>query len=76
MLAENVLPPAGAEVIAGDEAAGTLTSVGESLELRAPIGLAMVRREVSPGDPVTIRWPGGSARAVLAELPLDDFTGS
>jgi folate-binding protein YgfZ len=75
VLAENLLPPPGAEVVAGDEVAGTLTSVGESLELRAPIGLATVRREVAPGDPVTLRWPGGSARAVLAGLPLDDFSG-
>lgn len=76
VLAENLLPPPGAEVVAGGEVVGTLTSVGESLELRAPIGLATVRREAAPGDPVTLRWTGGSARAVLAELPLDDFSGS
>ncbi len=74
VIGTNVLPPPGADVMAGDRAVGALTSVGESLELRAPVGLALVRREVAPGDAVEIRWQGGSAPANVEELPLDQFT--
>jgi len=49
---------------------GKISSVGESLELRAPVALAMVRREAEPGSEVEIRWSGGSAVAQLRELPL------
>lgn len=70
---ENVLPPEGAEVAAGDKVAGRLTSVAESLTLRAPVGLAVVRREVQPGTEVEVRWPGGRARARVRALPMDDF---
>jgi folate-binding protein YgfZ len=73
VVSENVLPPRGAEVIAGDRVVGRVGSVAESLELRAPIGLAMVRREIEPGAPVALRWDGGSVRAIVRELPLDDF---
>ncbi len=73
---ENLLPPPGAEVIApGREgSAGTVTSVGESLDLRAPVALATVRREVEPGTEVILTWPGGSVPARLRALPLDDLT--
>ncbi|MGH8935031.1 MAG: YgfZ/GcvT domain-containing protein [Acidimicrobiia bacterium] len=73
---ENVLPPEGAEVTAGDKVLGRLTSVAESLTLRAPVGLAVVRREVEPGMEVEVRWPGGRARARVRALPMDDFTES
>ncbi len=74
-LGANVLPPLGAELWAGERAVGRITSLGESLELRAPVALALVRREVAPGDPVEVRWEGGKAPAAVLELPLDDFGG-
>lgn len=70
----NVVPPVGAGVVHDGEERGTVTSVGESLTLRAPIAMAMVRREAADGDPVEIVWDGGSAPAVVGSLPLDDFS--
>lgn len=66
----NVLPPPGAEVVAGDKVVGAYTSPAESLGLRAPVGLSLVRREVDAGDAVTLRWDGGEASAVVADLPM------
>ena len=76
VLGENTIPPVGAEVIVGDLVVGTLTSVGESLTLRAPIGMALLRREAGPGDGVQIHWKGGRAPARVEELPLDDFSSA
>jgi folate-binding protein YgfZ len=70
VITTNVLPPPGAEVSSGSHGVGTVTSVGESLDLRAPVALALIRREVDPGDEVTITWPGGRAGAVVRRLPL------
>ena len=70
VLFENALPPEGAEVRAGDTIVGSITSIAESLEVGAPIGLGLIRREVEPGSGVEIRWPGGSATAQIRELPL------
>ena len=70
VLAENALPPTGAEVVAGDMVVGAITSVSESLLVGAPIGLGLIRREVDPGTEVEIRWPGGSAKAEIRTLPL------
>ncbi|MFZ4519396.1 MAG: YgfZ/GcvT domain-containing protein [Microthrixaceae bacterium] len=70
VLGTNVLPPEGAEVVADDTVRGTLTSVGESLDLRAPVALALVHRSVEPGAAVSVRWPGGEAPATVRELPL------
>jgi glycine cleavage system aminomethyltransferase T len=72
----NVLPPEEAEVRFEGATVGYLTSVAESLTLRAPVGLALVRREVEPGERVEVRWEGGSAGAIVRELPLSDFTES
>jgi len=69
----NLLPPIGADIVTGDRVVGALTSVGESLTLRAPVGLAMVRREVDPGAVVAVRWSGGEAPGRVAGLPLDTF---
>ena len=73
VIAENVLPPLGAELVAGDKTVGAITSLGESLALRAPVALALVRRKVEPGDEVAVRWDGGRTTARVTELPLDDF---
>ncbi len=73
-LRANVLPPLGATLIAsGGAEVGTITSLAESLELRAPVALALVRREVAPGDEVTIQWGQGATPAGVYELPLDRF---
>jgi folate-binding protein YgfZ len=66
----NVLPPAGASVRAGDKDVGRLTSVGESLDRRAPVALAYVGRAVTPPAEVTVTWDGGSAPARVETLPL------
>lgn len=71
VIGDTVLPPPGAEVVVGDKVVGAVTSLAESLELRAPVGLALVHREVEPGSPVTIRWEGGEAAAHIEALPLD-----
>lgn len=70
VMTENALPPEGAEVFAGDASVGAITSVSESLVVGAPIGLGLIRREVEPGAPVEIRWPGGRAAAEVRTLPL------
>ncbi len=69
-MTRNVVPPVGAEIRAGDRSAGTVTSVAESLDVGAPVGLALVRREVSSGDPVDLAWGGGGVPAEVRELPL------
>jgi len=74
VLAENALPPEGAEVFAGDSAVGAITSVSESLLVGAPIGLGLIRREVEPGARVEIRWAGGTAAAEVRALPLLPLT--
>jgi folate-binding protein YgfZ len=73
VMTSNVLPPAGAELVAAGREVGTLTSVAESLTLRAPVGLALVRREADPGSMVDVRWDGGNVTGRIEELPLDDF---
>lgn len=70
VIGENVLPPIAAEVYAGEKKLGKLTSVGESLRARAPVALALLRREAEPGDEVDIRWEGGSTTALVKELPI------
>jgi folate-binding protein YgfZ len=67
---ENVLPPAGAKVVVGDKQVGTLTSVAESLDRRAPVALAYVGRAVEPPADATVSWDDGSATARVETLPL------
>ncbi|MBV8387441.1 MAG: folate-binding protein YgfZ [Acidimicrobiia bacterium] len=66
----NVVPPAGARVVADGKQVGALTSVAESLERRTPVGLAYVGRAVEPPAEVILEWDGGSAPARVEELPL------
>jgi folate-binding protein YgfZ len=73
-IGENVLPPEGAEVVGAGRTVGFLGSVGESLNLRSPVAMGLIRREVAAGDPLEVRWDGGSVPAVAVELPLDVFT--
>lgn len=72
-LSENVVPPPGAEVVVGDTVVGALSTVGESLVLRAPVAMAMAKREVAAGDDVAIRWDSGVAAGRVRDLPLDDL---
>jgi hypothetical protein len=71
-----VLPPVGAELVVDGEVRGTLTSVGESLDLRAPVALAFVHRSVEVPSHALVRWqgadgaPGGEATVQVRELPL------
>lgn len=70
-----VIPPVGAQLVVDGESRGELTSVAESLDLRAPVALAYVHRSVEPGTVVTLRWtaPDGSeatTNAQVRELPL------
>ncbi|MPZ53947.1 MAG: hypothetical protein GEU79_14645 [Acidimicrobiia bacterium] len=67
---ENVLPPVGAKVVSDGKDVGVLTSVSESLELMAPVGLATVRTEVADDTMVDLTWDGGGTRALLRLLPL------
>ena len=66
----NLLPPEGAEVSKGERKVGKITSVAESLELMAPVGLSLIRRGTNPGDEVLIRWEGGEAPARVRALPM------
>ena len=70
LVAANVIPPVGAEVTVGGRAVGTLTSVAESLERRAPVALAYVKRDVEVPAEAEVRWEGGSAPARVEALPL------
>ena len=76
VVGENLVPPVGAEVVSEGGAVGSISTVGESLALMAPVALAMVRREVDAGDPVTLRWNGAEAKARVETLPLDDLAES
>ena len=71
LVTTNVVPPVGAAVHdADDKLVGHLTSVGESLDRRAPVALAFIHRTVEPPAAVTLRWEGSEAPARIEELPL------
>jgi folate-binding protein YgfZ len=57
----------GTELRLGERTVGALGSVIES-PVHGPIGLALVRREASPGDELEVGHSG--ARAVVVELPF------
>jgi folate-binding protein YgfZ len=70
---DAIIPPRGAVVSDDDKELGLVTSTGESFELRAPVALAMIRREAEPGDAVRLEWNGGSTNATVQPLQLDPF---
>lgn len=70
VMTSNLIPPPGAEIVTDERIVGVITSVAESLEVRAPVALALVRREVEPGAPVAVRWEGGEVGAVVEAVPL------
>ena len=63
-------PPAGAAVEADGKEVGSLTSVGVSPGLGAPVALAYIGRAVSPPADVTVVWEGGRVPARVEALPL------
>jgi len=76
VIGANVLPPVGAEIVVDDQLRGTVSSVGESLDLRAPVALGYVHRSVAVPAPAIIRWKavgdfaGGEVPAQIQALPL------
>lgn len=78
MIQENTVPPAGAEILLDTKVVGRFTSPAESLALRAPVGLSLIRRELSDGDSVLVQWQfdgeSNTVKATVHDLPLDDFT--
>lgn len=71
VMTDDDLPPVGAELMAGEKVVGNLSSVSRSDRLGTGIGMALIRREVAPGDTVDISWDGGVVRGEVRELPLD-----
>jgi tRNA-modifying protein YgfZ len=67
-LATNVLPPEGTTLWSDGREVGRLTSVCESLSLRAPAGLSLIR--VNVGDTVEVVWEEGRASARVHDLPM------
>lgn len=70
VVGESVIPPTGSHLVRDDKPVGELTSPSESLTLRAPVGLSLVRHEVDSGSSLTLRWEGGEAAATVVDLPL------
>ena len=66
----DVVPPAGAAVVAGDREVGRVTSAARS-PARGPVALAYLGRAVEVPSPVVVRWEGGEAEAAARSLPLD-----
>lgn len=73
---EPVIPPVGARVNHAGKVVGTLTSVGESLAGRAPVALALIRREATPGTRVRVSWDEGAVEAMIEQLPLIGSEGT
>ena len=67
---DSVAPPAGAGLSHAGKQVGQLTTVAESPALLAPVGLALVRREATPGTRVAVAWEGGRTEAEVHELPM------
>jgi tRNA-modifying protein YgfZ len=65
-------PVAGAEVLVDGVARGSLTSVGWSPALGAPVALAYLHRSVEPGARATVRLDGATEglSAEVRDLPL------
>lgn len=70
VVTSNVLPPVGATVEVDGREVGTLTSVGESIERRAPVALAYIRRDVEVPAEGRLGWDGGESPARVEALPL------
>ena len=60
---DSVAPPIGARLTHAGKQVGQLTTVAESPALLAPVALALVRREATPGTQVTVTWESGRTEA-------------
>jgi folate-binding protein YgfZ len=70
VMAAEVAPPVGASVEVAGREVGTLTSVGESIERRAPVALAYIRRDVEVPADARVHWEGGESPGRVEALPL------
>lgn len=69
VLGEDALPPAGAEVVLGEEVVGTVSSAARVLG--RPLALAVVRKSAwEPGTPVLVRAGDRAVPAVISDLPF------
>ena len=69
----HVLPEPGAQVMAGERAVGTVTSVARHHEL-GPIALAVVRRSVPAQDTLLVAAPDGAVAAAQEIVVSPDHT--
>ena len=69
-VAPDHLPPVGAEVVAGEQGVGALTSVAWSPRRGAAVALAPLARSVEPPAAVEVAWEGTRRPARVVELPV------
>ena len=64
------IPPSRAQLV--DDSGKSVGDVRSSVRSPrlGPIGIGMVRREVSIGTPVSVKWDGGTTRAAVLGLPF------
>jgi aminomethyltransferase len=66
----EIVPPAGAPVVAGDAEVGKVTSAAWSYALKRPIALALVRRQhAEAGSAVAVRLGDSTVAARVSDLP-------
>jgi folate-binding protein YgfZ len=71
VLEGEMVPEAGAAVLAGDAEVGKVTSATWSPLLERPIALALVRRQHGDaGTTVSVRVDDGAVRATVTDLPF------
>jgi folate-binding protein YgfZ len=70
LLETDVVPPRGAEVVAGGAVVGQVTSATRSLGLRRPIALAFIKRQQEPGARVDVRAGADTLPATVSDLPF------
>ena len=70
LLESDVVPPRGAEVVAGGAVVGQVTSATLSLGLRRPIALAFIKRQQEPGARVDVRAGAATLSATVSDLPF------
>lgn len=61
-------PPRGAKIFSGEKVVGELTSSITDQRTPRVVALGMVRREISPGECVEVRWGDQVANATVLEL--------
>ncbi|MBI2168717.1 MAG: folate-binding protein YgfZ [Actinobacteria bacterium] len=67
-VAGTEVPEARAEVVSEERAVGQVTSAAGPPYLADVVCLAFVKIDVEPGDVVTVRWPTGTADALVEEV--------